>query len=151
MWLSCFFAVAVGISIVGQAGLNREISIIRGLAGTLLWNCTLTFLISLLIWGLVVLKPSLFPEFVRVQPGADFWNAFNGKQVLAALCGITIIYGIPLVMSHIGALKAFSLIIATQLISAMAWDAFREGLPVSFQRIVGAAVAFIGALIALKG
>lgn len=146
MWISWLFATLVGIAIVVQSALNREISLVSGLSAVLFVNCLLTVLFSTLLLVVVLWKPQLFPDFVRIQSGN---NWITIKHVLAGLCGFCIIFGMPIAMNKLGALKTLALIIAVQLIVALLWDGIKEGIPISFQRIVGALITFLGALFTL--
>lgn len=149
MWIYWLVASGVGVAMVVQNGINREISKTVGLPAILVINSVFTLLMSLVFFGISVWKPEYLSANIR-GPGQPSlfpsWGAF-----LAAVCGFSIISGMPVVLGRLGALRALALVIAVQLVVGLIWDASMEQLPISPQRLIGAGVTFIGAFIALKG
>lgn len=68
------------------------------------------------------------------------------------MLGFLIILGMPLAIARLGAVQSVLLLIAAQLGASLAWDALAEGRPATLARVVGSALAFAGAALAvLKG
>lgn len=149
MWLYWLSASAVGVAMVLQSGINREVAKTTGLPAILVMNSVFTLLMSSILFGISIWKPEYLPSDIRGpgQPSLfSSWGVF-----FAAACGFSIVSGMPLAMSRLGALRTLALIIAVQLVVGLIWDASLEHLPISPQRLIGAAITFLGAFIALKG
>ena len=68
------------------------------------------------------------------------------------MLGFLIILGMPLAIARLGAVQSVLLPIAAQLGAGLAWEALAEGRPATLARVVGSALAFAGAALAvLKG
>lgn len=140
MYFHGLIAIAVGISIVIQNGINRELATSMSLPKILVLNSLFTLVFSGIFLGFTLLRP---------QSQAGFTLSWSG--FFAAFCGFVIISGMPLAIARLGALRTVSIVIAVQLVTALLWDLFREGTPASWQRVLGAGVTFLGAWIALAG
>ena len=132
--------IVVGLAIVLQSGLNRVIAETRGLALALMINAVLVALLTggFLLW--VHRAPSA-PAFLRGTVGWQWW------YFIPALCGFVITLGIPWALSRIGAGAVFALIIATQLLGSLAWDAIVEHRVIGVGKLAAAALTAVGALI----
>lgn len=138
MYFYWLIAGLVGVSIVMQNGISREISKVLPLPHVIVLNSALTLLLSaLFLVGFVF--------FSSDSESVSWSSALSWRPVFAAFCGWLIITGMPFVISKIGALKTISVVIAVQLGTALLWDMKVEGLSISYQRIIGAIGTLLGA------
>ena len=61
---------------------------------------------------------------------------------------MVIVTGLPWALTRMGALGAILVLLVTQLVVSMIWDAVVEGVPVQPLRVAGAALALVGAWLA---
>ena len=138
--------VVVGLAVVLQGGFNRQVSAHWGLATTVLVNGIVFLVVSLLLWGAMKLRPDFLPrEFLPPEQGGAVavW-----RVILPGVFGVVIVTGLPWAITRMGALGAVLVLLVTQLVVSMVWDAVVEGVPVQPLRVVGAALALAGAWLA---
>ena len=138
--------VLVGLAVVVQAGVNRQIADQWGLAGTVLMNSAVVLGFAIVFFGAVKLRPESFPEFLRVplEPGrVDAW-----RPILAGLLGAIVVLGLPWGFARLGALEVILAVMVAQVVASIAWDRWVEHVPVDSLRIAGAVVALAGAALA---
>lgn len=129
-----------GISIIFQAGLNRQSSMQLGLLSAVLLNSFIFFFVSLVVWICVrkewVSVPAMFQikEISQIQ----LWYLIPG------VLGFFIVLCMPLALRNMPASVAFGLSIATQLIVSVIWDYFTLGTWPTLQKIAGLTLLFIG-------
>ena len=150
MRFSLLLPLYLGFASVLQGGLNRTLAKNWGLAGAALLNSLVLGFIGLLVFFVARGTPTRLPEIFR-DPGTAFSN-FSWWYLLPGLLGFSLVAGIPMALSRLGALQTFVVLIASQILASMAWDAFAEGKPVTLARVAGAVLAFLGAaLVNFKG
>lgn len=140
--LSLIVPIFLGILIVLQAGLNRKIALSLGLPGTVFLNAVV------LLGGAGVLlfyaqhNPELFqrPEVQQLQ--------FAWWWLLPGLFGLTLVFGAPFAVSRWGASQTFIAIISAQLLMSLIWDWKIENLEMSWPRIAGCALVWVGVILA---
>ncbi|RKZ13260.1 hypothetical protein DRQ53_05460 [bacterium] len=146
MMLAWFIPVLVGLAVVLQGGFNRQVSTQWGLANTVLINGVVFLVVSLLVWGLARVRPDALPrEFL---PPTDAQAVAIWRLILPGVFGVLIVTGLPWAIERLGALGAVLILLVTQLIVSVIWDAVVEGVPVQPMRIAGAALALVGAWLA---
>ena len=64
--------------------------------------------------------------------------------------GLGLVVGLPLAISRWGAMHTFLWVVATQIVLSAAWDLMAEGQDLSQRRILGGAIALVGAWIATR-
>lgn len=138
--------VLVGIAVVLQGGFNRQVSGQWGLATTVLVNGIVFLGVSLLLWGVMKLRPGLLPREFLPPEGGGAVAAW--RILLPGFFGVVIVTGLPWALARLGALGAVLILLVTQLVVSMVWDAMVEGVPVRPVRVVGAAIALVGAWLA---
>ena len=146
MILAWLVPVIVGVAVVLQGGFNRQVSQQWGLATTVLMNGIVFLVVALLLWAIMKLRPEFLPrEFLPPQLGGPvaFW-----RVVLPGVFGVLIVVGLPWAIARMGALGAILILLVTQLVVSMVWDALVEGVSVQPLRIAGAALALVGAWLA---
>ena len=134
-----------GVSIIMQAGLNRQSSMQIGLLSAVLLNSFLFFTLSLVIW-LVVRKgwiqvPSAFQ--IKDITGFELWYLIPG------ILGFLIVLCMPYALQKMPASVAFAISISTQLIVSVVWDYFTLGALPTIQKIIGIVLLFIGSMLML--
>lgn len=138
--------ILVGVAVVVQAGLNRQIGAQWGLAGAVLLNSAVVLVLSLALFAFVKLRPDAVPEFLRVPdaPGrVEGWRA-----LLAGALGVTIVLGLPWGFARLGALEVILTVMVAQVAASLVWDWRVEGIGVQPLRVVGALVALGGVVLA---
>jgi transporter family-2 protein len=140
----------IGFATVFQAGLNRFISRDWGLGSVVMFSSMISALAALLFWLAVHWAPSSMPEIFRDRGG--MFSGFSWWYWIPGVLGFSIVVGIPFAIARIGALQTFVILIGSQIVFSMVWDAMYEGKPVNTVRVIGAAMAFAAAaLVNLKG
>ncbi len=143
---SLFVPVAVGLAVVLQGGLNRQVSAQWGLAAAIFVNA-LVFLIASagLLW-LARARPELVPEIFRLPEGplaSISWWQWQG--LLPGLFGLVIVAGLPWAIVRLGALQSLLLVLGAQLLGGLLWDHWVEGIRVTPTRLLGSLIALAGA------
>ena len=138
--------VIVGLAVVLQGGFNRQVGQQWGLGTTVLVNGIVFLVVSLLLWGVMKLRPGILPrEFLPPEGGG---SVAAWRVILPGVFGVIIVTGLPWAIARLGALGAVLILIVTQLVVSIVWDALVEGVPVQPLRIIGAALAAVGAWLA---
>lgn len=149
MTLAWTVPVLVGVAVVLQGGFNRQVSAQWGLATTVLVNGIVFLGVSVLLWGAMKLRPEwLPPDFLAPQPGGEVaaW-----RWLLPGFFGVVIVAGLPWAITRMGALGAVLVLLVTQLVLSIVWDAVVEGVPIQPLRVAGASLALLGAWLAQPG
>lgn len=138
--------VIVGLAVVLQGGFNRQVSMQWGLATTVFVNGIVFLVVSLILWGVMKLRPGVLPrEFLPPEAAGSVavW-----RVILPGVFGVVIVTGLPWAITRMGALGAVLILLVTQLVVSMVWDLIVEGVPIQPMRVVGAALALAGAWLA---
>jgi transporter family-2 protein len=148
---SLLLPIVVGLATVFQGGLNRSISKDWGLASALLLNSIIVAIFSLIAWAYFKWNTtSRLATLMGDQAGA--FQTYAGWYWVPGLLGFIIILGIPLSLQKVGALQTFVILIASQIVGSLIWDAMIEGRAINAARVIGAALSFFAAaLVNLKG
>ena len=145
MTLYLFLPLITGISIIMQAGLNRQSSMQVGLLTAVLLNSFIFFMVSLGVWVIVrkgwISVPPAFQikDITQIQP----WFLIPG------VLGFLIVLCMPFALQNMPASVAFGLSIATQLVMAVVWDYFTLGVWPTLQKVFGLVLLFFGSLLML--
>lgn len=144
--LTLSFLIPIGLGAIGvlQGGLNREISNHIGVAQATLISNILTVLICIGFYLFVKAWPQFFSEFIRVQAPL---STYKWWYVFPAIFGFLIVAGLPIAIAQIGAVKVITLLIIAQVITAVLWDFFAEGIPLSSTKVIGMVLGLISALL----
>ncbi len=144
--LYAFIAFAVGISIILQSGINQQVSRRMDLSSALFFNGLVCFAACAALFVFANLKPQYLPEMMRPATRLPTWHY---GLVISGICGFIIVCGMPLAINKLGALRVTTLVIATQLTAALAWDRIVYDTPMSPKRILSAIVTMSGAILSL--
>lgn len=141
--------VLVGVAVVLQGGFNRQVSTQWGLGATVLANGIVFLFVSALVWAVVKVRPGILPrEFL---PPETSGTVAAWRVLLPGIFGVVIVTGLPWAIARLGALGAVLILLATQLVVSLVWDARVEGIGVSPLRVAGAGLAVAGAWLAQVG
>ncbi|NMO17196.1 hypothetical protein HPC49_19925 [Pyxidicoccus fallax] len=136
-----------GLAVVAQAGLNRRFAGQSGLFGAVLMNMVVATVATFVVYGLARAVPALMPDAASAQ--GRFFEGLTVWHLLPGLCGVVIVLGMPAAVGRLGAVQSVLLLMAAQLVTSLVWDAMVEGRPATLARVLGSAVAFVGAAIAV--
>ncbi|MGE0172867.1 MAG: DMT family transporter [Oligoflexales bacterium] len=135
-------SLSIGVAAVIQSGINKRLMNLWGLTSAVALN-TVVLLVTVTVLGIAIFwLPKIIPDLFHFKSSDE---PFHWWYVIPGLLGFGIVAGLPVSMAHIGATRAFIIVIAAQLISSLAWDRFAENTTISSWRIVGCALAVIGA------
>ncbi len=147
MIFSLFLPLLIGATGVLQNTLNRKIAAGIGLPLALLVNSFTLVLLSVALFFCLRLVPNEnLPEIFRSRTE---WS-LGWKNLLPGFFGFFIIATAPLAIGRVGATKVFIGVIVAQIIASILWDFYAEALPISSTRLIGAALALAGALLAVR-
>jgi transporter family-2 protein len=140
----------LGFATVLQSGLNRIISREWGLSAVTFMNSVVLTVPAAVFWWVTYRWPEKLPEIFQ-NPGGAFAQ-WSWWYWIPGVLGLSVVAGIPFAIARIGALQTFVFLIAAQIVASMGWDAIAEGKAINLARVVGALLAFGGALLVnLKG
>jgi uncharacterized membrane protein YdcZ (DUF606 family) len=134
----------LGVVAVLQGTLNRLVAKSWGLTSTILFNNMVILVAASAFYLAVKTVPRAFPESFA---GRAEFASFSWYYVLPGLFGFTLVAGIPLAIGAIGALDAFVIMVCAQMATSLVWDGVAEGIPPSWPRVAGAALAVAGVLV----
>jgi bacterial/archaeal transporter family-2 protein len=135
---------ALGCFAVVQVALNKRIAATMGLTQAVILNAGVLLVVAVAFW--------LYARFARQDVGE--WMSGTGGLadfklwwIIPGLCGLTLVAGLPWAVQRVGALQAFVVLVAAQMLFGIAWDHFVEGVGVSAPRVIGAGLAIVGAAV----
>lgn len=143
MW-AYLIPIYLGVAGVLQGGFNRQIAATWGLPGTVLLNSIVLIMIASVTYLLARVMPEAMPKVLQDQGS---FREFNWWYLLPGVFGYTIIAGLAFSIRELGVAKVIVMLIGAQLTTSVVWDAWLEGIGVTWVRAVGAMMAFGGALI----
>ncbi len=144
-----YFLVSVFAGTLGvlQNTINRRIATDWGLPLTLVVNSVVLLVVSIaVLFALRIPAESSVPEFFRAR---TTMGGFSWYHLVPGIMGYLIICLVPFCVARMGATRVFIAIIAAQIIVSLFWDKWYEGISASPQRILGAVLAFLGAILTL--
>ncbi|MBZ4418349.1 DMT family transporter [Myxococcus sp. RHSTA-1-4] len=136
-----------GLAVVAQAGLNRRFAGQWGLLSAVLVNMVVATVATFGVYAVARYVPGLMADSSGAQ--GRFFDGFTPWHLLPGLCGVLIVLGMPAAIGRLGAVQSVLLLMAAQLLTSLIWDALVEGRPATLARVLGSAVAFAGAAIAV--
>ncbi len=137
-----FLPLIIGLSVVAQGVLNRQIADHWGLSSTVFLNAIVFLVVSLLWIGFEKIFPQMLPDYLK-QPHSDLYR-FKWWFVVPGICGFLIVLGIPWSVQINGPSKTFIMLIASQIILSLLYEKFLMGSPLSVMKISGAFIAMFG-------
>jgi uncharacterized membrane protein YdcZ (DUF606 family) len=134
-----------GISIIFQAGFNRQLASHVDLLTTVLINAVVFLIVSYVVWFIVRKNWIQVPESLQVKE----LNSFPLWYLVPGLFGIIIVFCMPLALQSLPAATAFGVSIATQLIMSVIWDFLTLGVWPTIQKVAGILLLFLGSMLML--
>ncbi|MCP3063840.1 DMT family transporter [Myxococcus sp. K38C18041901] len=135
-----------GLAVVAQGGLNKRFAGQWGLLSAVLMNMVVATVATFAVYAVARTVPGLWPEAGAAE---GRFSGFTPWHLLPGLCGVVIVVGMPWAIGRLGAVQSVLLLMAAQLVTSLIWDAMVEGRPATTARVLGSAVAFAGAAIAV--
>ena len=143
MTFSILIPFFIGLSVVTQGVLNRQIGAAWGLGAAVFLNASVLFVLSSLLFLGLIYFPQSFPSFLQLSsPEASRAQAWF---VIPGLCGLLIVIGVPWSLQMNGPGKTFILVIVAQIIFSLLFEKFFFGLSLSLMKIMGALFVAVGA------
>lgn len=136
----------LGVTVVVQGTMNRQIGAIYGLSTAVLINAAVFFVLSLCFFLVAKYTPSLVPEFLQVK-SSD--SAFSLKYIIPGSCGFLLVMGLPWAIQNIGAARSFLLLIVAQILTGFVWDFFDSATQPHLLKISGALLTIVGGALIL--
>lgn len=133
--MAYLISILIGGAIVLQSGMNKAVGDRTNLIFATFWNTLV--LLAITIVGLVWTAQRGTSSF-RIS---DWSQKFEMWTIIPGFLGFVIVAGIPLVMGKIGATRVFVLLVVSQLIFSMVWDAYAQGQIPSPKQMLGVALA----------
>lgn len=135
----------MGLTVIVQGTLNRQIAESWGLSAAVLLNASIFFITSLGLLLLAKFGGELVPEFLKIKSAQDFkwWYALPG------LCGFLLVLGLPWGIRELGASKTFVLLVSSQIVLGLIWDTFVYNAHPGLTKMCGAGLAILGAIISI--
>ena len=142
-----FLPIALGVSVVVQATLNKEMALQYGLLSAVLLNAAVLFVLSALFYGIAKTSPEFFPEFFQPKSSSE---PFNWSYLIPGMCGFFLVLGLPWSLHKLGPSNSFLLLIATQIVVSLLLETYRsQSLPQGL-KLAGAILVLIGGALVVK-
>src|SRR4051794_11523469 len=105
--------LALGVSVVLQGTINRQMALEYGLGSTVLLNAVVFFILSLGFYLSAKYTPAVVPEFWRMREPT---NGFSWSYLLPGVFGFIIVTGLPWAIQNLGPSTTIILLIASQIL-----------------------------------
>ncbi len=133
-WL-LLFPLAVGIATVMQGTFNKQIARDWAISEVLFFNGIVFFICTALYFYIARFHGGILPEFLH--------ETHRGQElrwwyILPGVFGFVIVFGLPISIESMGALKVFIAVVCAQMITSLLWDFFIENTGISSQKIIAA-------------
>ena len=144
MNLAVFIPFILGVVGILQGAFYRKISDTLGLTHAVLIGNSFAMLLTIPIVFLIFKNPEWVPEFFHFKsplPPFRWWYLIPG------FFGILIVFGLPLAIAKVGAVKSTVMIIVAQILTSVLWDIFVEKIPLQTSKTIGMVLALASALL----
>ena len=144
--LKSLLPLLLGILVVFQPALNRQIMDRNGLGVAILTNHTTLFVLAMVSLGIILALGDRVPDILRprAENGLQWWYLIPG------LIAFTLTALVPFAITSVGAVATVVGMLAGQLLTSLVWDAVAEGRPPTWPRVIGMMLAMAGALLSFK-
>jgi len=137
----------LGVSVVVQATMNRQLGSQYGWATAVTLNAVVFLVLSLGFLLIAKYTPSLIPEFLQNRRPTD---SFHLSYFIPGMCGFFLVLGLPLSMQFLGASTSIILLIASQILFSVAQEAWTAGLMPSLWNFFGAILVLAGSALVVR-
>lgn len=145
--IAVLFSAMAGTFAVIQSGMNKLVADHWGFSSSLLLNGVgflfFNTILFVFVWG----QPKWFAQEYLIQGQL---NDFKLWWLLPGLLGFLLVMGLAVSVSRIGALQTMVISIAAQIAAGILWDLAIENRPITVMRLTGAAITFLGVLVATR-
>jgi uncharacterized membrane protein YdcZ (DUF606 family) len=139
--------LALGVTVVAQATLNRSMATAYGLSTVMAINAVVFFIFSVGFFLFAHYNPKLVPDFVQTR---EMTAPFLWTYIIPGFCGFLLVLGLPWAIEYAGASTSFLLLIASQIIISFAWEVIHSGESPSVLKVCGALLISAGAFLIIK-
>lgn len=139
-WLQFIPALLGGLTVI-QAGLNRKIAQNWGLSAAVLLNAAV-----LLLFAIVLFIVGMNSKSELIQSHVDL-KTINWWYIIPGFLGLCLVFGGPWSIHNWGAVHTFLLLVSGQLLFSLWWDFQVEGIPLTWMRLTGCALAWLGVML----
>lgn len=148
MLYSLLIPLAIGALGVLQNTVNKKLAESLGAPFAIAINGFVLFCFALLFFVAMRFVPEhALPELFKQKQSL---SSVAWKALLPGLFGFLIIISAPSAIEKVGATRVFIGIIVAQIAASILWDYVAESIPASPTRILGAALALLGAILAAR-
>ena len=127
-----------------QGAFYRKISESIGLTHAVAIGNTFAFLLTIPIVIFIYKNPQWFPDYIQFKSPI---GAFKWWYLVPGFFGIFIVFGLPMAITKIGAVRSTVLIIIAQIITSIAWDLGVEHLQLSLTKWIAMVLGVISAIL----
>lgn len=141
--------IAIGLAVVVQGILNRQIGLNWGLSAAVLLNAVVFLFLcaGLYLWTRWTSEP--LPSYLKFPEGPSSPPAY--WYLIPGLCGFFIVVGVPISLFQVGPTKTFIILIVSQIVFSLVMEKFISGDTPGFLKIAGGILAVIGAALVALG
>lgn len=139
--------LALGVTVVAQATMNRTMASAYGLSTVMAINAVVFFVFSVGFFLFAHYNPRLVPDFVQSR---QFTAPFLWTYVIPGFCGFLLVLGLPWAIEYAGASNSFLLLIASQIVFSFAWEIWQSGQSPSILKIAGALLISAGSYLIIR-
>ena len=138
---SYFIPITIGLLIILQSTLNKEIAHSHGLAFATLCNILVSLVFSFIFYCFC----RSFPEVIskNLLGNADTFY-LKWWYILPGTIGFFVVAGLAFSLFKLPASYVFVLLVAAQLFGAVLWDVFIDKIPIAPMQILGILMAIVG-------
>lgn len=140
--------LALGLVVVLQGTLNRQIGEQWGLAMAVFINATVFFILSIGLFLVAKYFPDWVPEFFRYRADVE-GREFKAVYLVPGVCGFLLVLGLPWAIRNLGVGKALVILISSQVLVGFLWDQFIYKTQASGLKLVGALLSVLGAILSM--
>jgi len=134
----------LGCLAVLQVALNKRIAATMGLTQAVVLNAFVLLVVAAVFW---LYARGARQDFGEWMSGSGGFGDFKLWWIVPGLCGLTLVAGLPWAVQRVGALQAFVVLVAAQMLFGIVWDHFVDGVSVTAPRVIGAGLAIAGAMV----
>ena len=140
--------IFVGTLVVLQSTLNRSLGAQIGLSTAVTINAAVFLGASFVFWIMTRTFPDFFPSMM--PPKTSFSHIdWKWHYIIPGMSGFLLVLGLPWAIQQIGASRAITLLVSTQVVVGLLWEIFITHTPVSWIRIFGAVLVILGSYLIL--
>lgn len=146
MKISFLICLLLGAMIVFQPAINRLILEQKGLSFAVFLNGSILFLSACTLFFVIFSSSERIPLILQLKSAGTFRLWF----LLPGIMGFCLVVTVPIMIKNLGALPTILAMLLGQIITSLVWDVFFENVAINASRVVGLALAFVGAYLSFN-